>query len=199
MDMDIFRDGKRPAISTGLSVTRVGGVGQNARQHKQSNTIMKSLAAYRQAMEYAHFGSELALAAKKDMERGKMIYEVFNQGPTETFTFIEQQLMLDIILNTDDSASLDITAMKKKVKEISPNLPADADDATFDKQRDVLKQMCMLEIKKDLTPKAPVSADATGSGDEKKDEKDGVTKIEVNKDGDLKKEDEKKDDKEAKA
>jgi F-type H+-transporting ATPase subunit alpha len=53
LDMKTFRDGIRPAIDVGLSVTRVGGVGHNKRQHGQNGKIFKSLTAYEQAKEFA--------------------------------------------------------------------------------------------------------------------------------------------------
>src|SRR5690606_24868088 len=87
MDLQVFLSGNRPALSTGLSVTRVGGVGQNKRQKGHTVAAMKALATYRQAEEYAHFGSELALSAHKDLARGKSILEIFNQPPTVTYNF----------------------------------------------------------------------------------------------------------------
>ncbi|HSX15491.1 MAG TPA: sodium-transporting two-sector ATPase, partial [Candidatus Saccharimonadales bacterium] len=60
LDMNVFKDTMRPAVSTGLSVTRVGGVGQNKRQKGLAAALNKTLAGYRVAEEYAHFGTELS-------------------------------------------------------------------------------------------------------------------------------------------
>lgn len=142
MDMVVFLAGNRPALSTGLSVTRVGGVGQNKRQKGQTVAAMKALATYRQAEEYAHFGSELALSAHKDLARGKSIMELFSQPPTVTYNFMEQQLMLDIVLHMDDTALLDVKKMKVQVGEMAKSV---TDDSQFDKARDQLQAASMLE------------------------------------------------------
>lgn len=142
MDLQVFLSGNRPALSTGLSVTRVGGVGQNKRQKGHTVAAMKALATYRQAEEYAHFGSELALSAHKDLARGKSILELFSQPPTVTYNFMEQQLMFDIVLNMDDTALLDVKKMKELVREMAPKVTG---DENFDQIRDQLQQMSMLE------------------------------------------------------
>lgn len=142
MDLQVFLSGNRPALSTGLSVTRVGGVGQNKRQKGHTVAAMKALATYRQAEEYAHFGSELALSAHKDLARGKSILELFNQPPTVTYNFIEQQLMLDIVLKLDDTAQLDVKKLKEKVRDIATTIK---EDSQFDGARDQLQAASMLE------------------------------------------------------
>ncbi|MFZ1323782.1 MAG: sodium-transporting two-sector ATPase [Candidatus Saccharimonadales bacterium] len=147
MDLQVFLSGNRPAVSTGLSVTRVGGVGQNKRQKGQTVAAMKALATYRQAEEYAHFGSELALSAHKDLARGKSILEVFSQPPTVTYNFMEQQLMLDIILNMDDTAQLDVKKMKENVRGMAGMVKQ---DSQFDGIRDQLQAASLL----DSTPAA---------------------------------------------
>jgi F-type H+-transporting ATPase subunit alpha len=67
-DTEAFRAGIRPAISVGLSVSRVGGVGQTKRQKALTAALFKKLAAYRQAAEFSHFGSELAIESRADLE-----------------------------------------------------------------------------------------------------------------------------------
>ncbi|MBA2279188.1 sodium-transporting two-sector ATPase [Candidatus Saccharibacteria bacterium] len=141
MDMEVFLAGHRPALSTGLSVTRVGGVGQNKRQKGHTVATLKALATFRQAEEYAHFGSELALSAHKDLARGKTIYEVFSQSPTETYSFMEQQLMLDIVINLDDTSNLDVKKMKENLREIAKQVK---DDGDFEKWRDELQNKSMI-------------------------------------------------------
>ncbi len=140
MDLQVFLSGNRPALSTGLSVTRVGGVGQNKRQKGQTVASTKALATYRQAEEFAHFGSELALSAHKDLARGKSILELFNQPPTVTYNFMEQQLMMDIVLNMDDTSGLDVKKMKEQVREIAKTTT----DENFDKMRDQLQAASLL-------------------------------------------------------
>lgn len=155
MDLQVFLSGNRPALSTGLSVTRVGGVGQNKRQKAQTVAAMKALATYRQAEEYAHFGSELALSAHKDLARGKSILELFSQPPTVTYNLMEQQLMFDIVLNMEDTSLLDVKKMKQHVRELAPQVKSDAD---FDRIRDQLREMSLLDKAAPAANAAPAPA-----------------------------------------
>lgn len=145
LDMDLFRDSQRPALNTGLSVSRVGGRGHNDRQKNLGAQTMKALAAYRQAQEFAHFGSELALESKKDLELGKRIQEILNQAPGENYNVMSQQLMLDIAINLPEGDVLDIKAMKLAVEQISAMIKKDED---FDSIRDQLRTKSIVELKK---------------------------------------------------
>lgn len=145
LDMDLFRSGLRPAVNTGLSVTRIGGVGHNKRQKAQAASVLKTLAAYREAEEFSHFGSELALEAKIALEKGKNIFKVLNQGPSDTYSFMAQQLMLDIVLNTDPEVKFDVDAIKANVREFATKVTKDEE---FDKVRDELLAKCKVELKK---------------------------------------------------
>lgn len=142
LDMNIFRDGLRPAINTGLSVTRVGGVGQNKRQQDQGVTVLRSMASYAQAKEFAQFGSEMGADAVRDLARGKRIKELFNQTPGETYSLAAQQLMLDIALNLEDGKTMSISAMKTEVEAIAAQL---TDDEQYEKLRDELMKKCVQE------------------------------------------------------
>lgn len=145
LDMDLFRGGIRPAVNTGLSVTRVGGVGHNKRQKNLAATTLKTLAAYREAEEFSHFGSELALEAKKALEIGANIFKVLNQGPSETYSLYAQQLMLDIVLNVEDGVKIDVDTLKTQVRDFAARIEKDED---FDAIRDELKAKSLVELKK---------------------------------------------------
>jgi len=145
LDMDIFRDTMRPAISVGLSVSRVGGRGQHPRHKQLAGQMFKALTTYAQAQEFAHFGSELAVSAKQDLAKGALLYKVLNQTPGERYTTQAQMLMLDIILNMSEGDSFNIEALKKNVAEIGSRFKEDKD---FEGLRDELKVKSMVEIKK---------------------------------------------------
>ncbi|GAC1388170.1 MAG: F0F1 ATP synthase subunit alpha [Candidatus Saccharimonadales bacterium] len=167
LDMDSFRDGVRPALSIGLSVTRAGGVGHNKRQKNQAAQTLKILADYRQAEEFSHFGSELALESKRALTTGKRVFEVITQSPSDTYSLIAQQLMMDIILNAEDNLELDINALKLNIIEYAARVTKDEE---FDSIRDELKAKCVIQLM-GATPAAPrpASADAAhNSNDSKK-------------------------------
>lgn len=144
LDMRVFRDGLRPAINSGLSVTRVGGRGHNERQKQIVGMTMKALAAYVQAAEYAHFGSELALEAQSDLETGKRIYELLTQAPGEYFSPEAQQLMFAIVLEADIGSLLDIRLLKESVAELAKDVK---DVASFEEIKAKLKSKSLMEIK----------------------------------------------------
>lgn len=146
LDMKIFRDTMRPAVSTGLSVTRVGGRGQNKRQQAQAGATFKALTAYNQAMEFARFGSELAVSAQNDLARGQLLYKVLNQIPGETYNVAEQTLMLDVCLNLQQGEQVNVDALKKEVREHAKKVQENED--LFDVVRDELKSKIMVEVRK---------------------------------------------------
>ncbi|MEO6761514.1 MAG: sodium-transporting two-sector ATPase [Candidatus Saccharimonadales bacterium] len=145
LDMDIFRDRMRPAVSIGLSVTRVGGVGQTRRQHDEAAKTIKSLNSFGQAEEFSHFGSELALEGKKDLATGKRLYEVMNQPAAETFSIPAQELIMDIVLNPGDDQILNIQTLKNLAEGYAGQITKDED---FDKIRDELLKESRVELKK---------------------------------------------------
>ncbi len=142
LDMIVFRDTVRPALNVGLSVTRVGGRGQNQRQKTQNADLLKTLAAYEQAAQYAHFGSEMGIAAQNDLVRGKHLYELFNQKPGETYTLLQQQLVLDVILHLASTEAPDITTLKSQVAALGSKIKTDDD---FNRASSELKAQSLLK------------------------------------------------------
>lgn len=145
LDMNVFRDTMRPAVSVGLSVSRVGGRGQSSRQKALGGQMFKALTTYAQAQEFAHFGSELAVGARQDLARGEMLYKMLNQIPGERYGFIAQTLMLDIILNMQEGESISVELLKQHVVEAAAQVK---DDKDFEGVRDALKIKSSMELKK---------------------------------------------------
>lgn len=162
LDMETFRSGIRPALNIGLSVTRAGGVGHNDRQKALSAQTLKILADYRQAEEFSHFGSELAVEAKHALATGKRIMEVMTQAPSDTYSLLAQQLMMDIVLNADDNDELDINALKLKSTDAAKSITK---DDQYDQVRDNLKNQCIANhhIDKDETKTVSPSTENTNS------------------------------------
>jgi F-type H+-transporting ATPase subunit alpha len=141
MDMQVFRDMFRPAVNVGLSVTRVGSRGQSSRQKQQAAQVQRLIAAYTQAQEYAHFGSELALQAQNDLARGQLLYKLFNQKPDESYSLMAQQLMLDVVFTLAEQEVIDTDTLKQSVNAAASQIKSDAD---FDKVSSELKSKCVI-------------------------------------------------------
>jgi F-type H+/Na+-transporting ATPase subunit alpha len=79
LETDLFYQGVRPAISVGLSVSRVGSAAQIKAMKQVAGRIKGDLAQYRELAAFAQFGSDLDAKTQGILERGKRVVEVFKQ------------------------------------------------------------------------------------------------------------------------
>ena len=79
LETDLFYQGIRPAISVGLSVSRVGSAAQVKAMKQVAGRIKGDLAQFRELAAFAQFGSDLDAKTQAQLERGKRLVELFNQ------------------------------------------------------------------------------------------------------------------------
>ena len=79
LETDLFYQGIRPAVSVGLSVSRVGSAAQIKAMKQVAGKIKGMLAQYRELAAFAQFGSDLDAATKALLDRGQRIVEIFKQ------------------------------------------------------------------------------------------------------------------------
>jgi F-type H+-transporting ATPase subunit alpha len=79
LETDLFYQGIRPAISVGLSVSRVGSAAQVKAMKQVAGQLKGDLAQFRELAAFAQFGSELDRASQAKIDRGKRIVEIFKQ------------------------------------------------------------------------------------------------------------------------
>ncbi len=95
----LFYSGIRPAISAGLSVSRVGGAAQHKAIKKVSGTLRLDLASYRELEAFTQFGSDLDDATKAKLDRGERTVEILKQGLHKTLPFELQALSIYALTN----------------------------------------------------------------------------------------------------
>ena len=143
-DLATFRQNIRPAVNAGLSVSRVGGRAQSARQKMLSTGIFKLLASFRQASEFANFGADMSSDSRRILQMGHLLQEAFRQQMAERFTQLEQQLILETILASDGRYTINVGLLKEQARQLAPFVKAEADiDATVQK---MLSQTSMGEL-----------------------------------------------------
>ncbi len=79
LETDLFYQGIRPAISVGLSVSRVGSAAQIKAMKQVAGKIKGDLAQYRELAAFAQFGSDLDAKTRAKLDRGARVVEIFNQ------------------------------------------------------------------------------------------------------------------------
>ena len=79
LETDLFYQGIRPAISVGLSVSRVGSAAQLKAMKQVAGQLKGDLAQFRELAAFTQFGSELDARTRAQIDRGKRIVEIFKQ------------------------------------------------------------------------------------------------------------------------
>ncbi|MDT3698331.1 MAG: F0F1 ATP synthase subunit alpha [Thermincola sp.] len=99
LESDLFNAGFRPAISVGLSVSRVGGAAQIKAMKQVAGRLRLDLAQYRELAAFAQFGSDLDKATQARLARGERMMAVLKQGLHKPMPVQEQVLVLFTAVN----------------------------------------------------------------------------------------------------
>ncbi len=119
-DTDIFLKGRRPAINSSISISRIGKRVQSKYMQDIADELNLALVKYTQSEKFSHFGTNLSDSVLEDIYLGEKLQELFTQNMGEVFTFFEQRVLLTLLLLYDlpDLNIKDISYIKERVKEI---------------------------------------------------------------------------------
>ncbi len=93
LESELFFSGQRPAVNSGISVSRVGGDAQIKAMKKVSGKIRLELAQYRELASFAQFGSELDKDTRDRLAQGERLMEILKQ-PQYSPVKVEHQVMI---------------------------------------------------------------------------------------------------------
>lgn len=99
LETDLFNQGIRPAVSVGLSVSRVGSAAQIKAMKQVAGKIKLELAQYRELAAFAQFGSDLDATTKQKLDRGSRTVEIFKQPQYQPQPVEVQSVILWAVIN----------------------------------------------------------------------------------------------------
>ena len=109
LETDLFYQGIRPAISAGLSVSRVGGAAQTKAIKSVGAHLKLGLSQFRELASFAQFGSDLDEATKSQIDRGQRLTELLKQPQYQPMSIWEQFVSIHAV----STGALDKVAVSK--------------------------------------------------------------------------------------
>ena len=94
LETELFHSGVRPAVNTGLSVSRVGRAAQSKAMQKVSGSLRIDLSQYREMAVFTRFGSDVDESTRKLLDRGRTLTELLKQPKSRPYTLFEQVALL---------------------------------------------------------------------------------------------------------
>ena len=94
LQTELFNEGVRPAVDSGLSVSRVGGSAQIKAMKQVSGSLKLELAQYHEMQAFAKFGSDLDESTKQILEHGAKLTELLKQPQYSPMRVEEQVISL---------------------------------------------------------------------------------------------------------
>ncbi len=127
LESELFHSGIRPAVNTGLSVSRVGRSAQSDAMKKVSGTLRIELSQYREMAIFTRFGSDVDESTAKLLRRGECLTQLLKQGRGEPMSLFDQVAVLyaykiNIFENVETK---NVTAFSKQLLEVLHNRCAD--------------------------------------------------------------------------
>lgn len=94
LETDLFYQGIRPAISAGLSVSRVGGAAQTKAIKSVGSSLRLGLSQFRELASFSQFGSDLDEATKAQIDKGQRLTELLKQAQYQPMSVWEQYVSI---------------------------------------------------------------------------------------------------------
>lgn len=149
LETDLFYQGVRPAISVGLSVSRVGSAAQTPAIKSVAKALRLDLAQFRELAAFAQFSSDLDEDTQERIQRGRLVTEVLKQSQFEPLGVAEQVVRLSAgISGALDSLAQEqvpqaVTELWRQVSKAYPNLTDGLakGQALTDKGRDTITSL----------------------------------------------------------
>ena len=94
LQTELFNSGVRPAVDSGLSVSRVGSAAQTKAMKSVSSSLKLELAQYHELLSFAQFGSDLDETTKMTIDKGARLTELLKQAQYSPLSMAEQVLSL---------------------------------------------------------------------------------------------------------
>ena len=94
LETDLFNQGIRPAMNSGLSVSRVGGDAQTKAMKSVVKSLKADLAQYRELAAFAQFGSDLDKATQQQLRRGERITEIMKQPQYQPLSLVQEVVII---------------------------------------------------------------------------------------------------------
>ncbi|EKD61960.1 MAG: hypothetical protein ACD_54C00005G0002 [uncultured bacterium] len=108
LETELFYQGIRPAVNTGLSVSRVGSSAQTNAMKSVAGKVKLELAQYREMAAFAQFGSDLDASTQQLLNRGARLTELMKQNQYSPMTNAE----IVVVIYAGTSGALDKIAVK---------------------------------------------------------------------------------------
>ena len=151
LETDLFYQGVRPAISVGISVSRVGSAAQLKAMKQVAGQLKGELAQFRELAAFAQFGSELDANTQAKIDRGKRIIELFKQPQ---YSPIAVEVQVAVIWAVQNGYVDDVPV--ERIKE----LQAEWTDFLTTRRADLLQKISQQKVLSDeLTAELKASAD----------------------------------------
>ncbi|MGQ9848925.1 MAG: F0F1 ATP synthase subunit alpha [Aggregatilineaceae bacterium] len=94
LESDLFYSGVRPAVNTGLSVSRVGGDAQRKIMKTVAGMLRLDMAQFRSLAAFAQFGSDLDKATQQQLDRGMRLQEILKQPQYRPTPLMDQVALI---------------------------------------------------------------------------------------------------------
>jgi F-type H+-transporting ATPase subunit alpha len=113
-----FQKGSRPAVSTSISVSRIGGRSRSKKAQELVRIVLKKLTDYEQALEFSHFEAGQSANSTADLMFGERLLDIFCQSQSESYGLLQQQLMLETVLRLPMGQKLNTYVLKTTVTDL---------------------------------------------------------------------------------